>query len=90
MSNETRPPGSATDKQVAFLKRNGINFTTPIDRLDASDLIRDHIQGRRELAATARQCGFLKHHGQWREGLTRGEAFDRISGIRGTQGVDGA
>jgi hypothetical protein len=73
---------SATDKQLAFLKRHGVPIDRPLSRGAAQLLIAEYIGERRELPSTPQQQ-FLRDRGQWRDGLSRGEAFDRIAAIKG-------
>jgi hypothetical protein len=82
MSNPTHRFDSATPRQLAFLKRHGLPIDRPLSRGAACALIADYIGSRRELPPTPQQQRFLRDHGQWRGGLSRGEAFDRIAAIK--------
>lgn len=75
------PHCSPTRRQQAFLARNKLHPDRAIDFYEASHRIGKFIDHRRQLPATAKQEALLRQHGQWREGMTRGEAFDRIRGL---------
>jgi len=71
-------PYSPTDKQQAFLNRHNLNPDYPLDFYSASNRIGQFVRDRRQLSPTARQEKLLKDLGKWREGMSRGEAFDLI------------
>jgi hypothetical protein len=75
------PPCAPTERQEAFLARNMIHPDRPIDFYEASDVIGRFVRARRQMSPTARQEKFLKDHGKWRDGMSRGEAFDLIGRI---------
>jgi hypothetical protein len=77
---------SATERQRACLERLGLAPDGPLSRAAASERIADGIQARRQLAPTPRQEAFLRSRGLWTEGLTRGEASDRIGEVLAGQG----
>jgi hypothetical protein len=67
-----------TRKQQAFLDRHCLQPNRPLDCYEAAALIGQFVRSRRALAPTARQEQFLKKRGKWRDGMSRGEAFDLI------------
>jgi hypothetical protein len=75
------PPNPPTQRQLAFMARNKLHPDRPIDFYDAMHTIGAFVRRRRELSPTAPQEKFLKEKGQWRDGMTRGEAFDAIKRI---------
>ena len=74
-------PNAPTERQEAFLRRNNIHPDHPLDFYEASHAINRFVHTRRQLSPTVRQEKLLKKHGQWRQGMTRGEAFDRMKQI---------
>jgi hypothetical protein len=81
-------PCSPTRKQQAFLARNRIDPGRDIDFYEAMHTIGQFVHSRREMSPTARQEQFLKQKGQWRDGMSRGEAFDLIGQlVAGTGGA---
>jgi hypothetical protein len=76
-----RPPCTPTRRQEAFLVRNKVHPGREIDFYEAAHVIGRFVGARRELPPTARQVKFLKGRGRWRDGLSRGEAFDLIGRI---------
>ncbi len=69
---------SPTDKQQAFLNRHNLNTDRPLDFYDAACTIERFVRARRQMSPTVRQERFLKERGKWKEGMTRGEAYDLI------------
>jgi hypothetical protein len=80
-------PCAPTERQEAFLARNKINPDRPPDFYEASHVSGRFVRARRQMSPTVHQEQFLKDHGKWRHGMTRGEAFDRIGRI--LAGTDG-
>jgi hypothetical protein len=74
-------PCEPTSKQLAFLARNKLHPDRALDFYEASHAIGQFVHARRQLAPTARQERFLKERGEWRDGMSRGEAFDTIRRI---------
>ena len=72
---------SPTRRQQAFLLRNKLQPNHKIDFYEASHVIGQFVQARRQLSPTDRQETFLKEHGKWRQGMNRGEALDLIRRI---------
>ncbi len=72
------PADAPTPRQQAFLNRHRLQPDRPVDFYEAAQTIGRFIRDRRQLAPTPRQEKLLKAHGKWREGMTRGEAFDQI------------
>jgi hypothetical protein len=72
------PPCPPTRKQEAFLARNRIDPGRALDFYEAAHAIGQFVRSRREMSPTPRQEQFLKQKGQWRDGMSRGEAFDLI------------
>jgi hypothetical protein len=70
-----------TEAQEQSLIRLGIHPGRPISKREASTLIHDAVEQRRSLPPTDKQEWILKQHGQWRPGMSRGEAFDLIGEI---------
>jgi hypothetical protein len=59
-----------------------------LDSCEAVHAIGQFVRSRREMSPTPRQELFLKQRGQWREGMSRGEAFDLIGQLlAGTGGA---
>jgi hypothetical protein len=75
------PPCAPTERQEAFLARHRIYPDRPLDFYEASDVIGRFVRVRRQMSPTVRQEKFLKDRGKWRDGMTRGEAFDLIGRI---------
>jgi hypothetical protein len=75
------PPCTPTRRQEAFLARNKLHPGREIDFYEAAHAIGQFVNARRELPPTSRQERFLKDRGRWRDGLSRGEAFDLIRHI---------
>jgi hypothetical protein len=75
-------PDSPTRKQQAFLDRHNLCPEQPIDYHEAAHVIGRFVHDRRQLSPTERQKEFLKAQGQWRDGMSRGEAFDLIRRIK--------
>jgi hypothetical protein len=46
------------------------------------------VRDRRQMSPTVRQETFLRDHGRWRDGMTRGEAFDLIGRLKRTHGTE--
>lgn len=74
----------ATPRQLDCLEKFGMKPDGPIRRFDARQLIGREIENRRRQPATHRQETFLRLRGEWRDGMTMGEAYDRIAQIKGT------
>jgi hypothetical protein len=74
-------PCEPTSKQLAFLARNKLHPGRPVDFYEASHTIGQFVSSRRQMPPTARQERFLKERGEWRDGMSRGEAFDAIRRI---------
>ena len=72
---------SPTRRQQAFLLRNKLQPNHKIDFYEASHVIGEFVQARRQLSPTGRQEKLLKEQSKWREGMNRGEAFDLIQRI---------
>jgi hypothetical protein len=72
------PPCSPTRKQQEFLARNKLHPGPDLDFYEAMHVIGRFVSSRRRMPPTARQEKFLKEQGKWREGMSRGEAFDAI------------
>jgi hypothetical protein len=73
------PPFNAPTKgQYDFLDRNRLPHDHTTDLCDATRTIDAYVRSRRVLEPTARQIELLKRHKQWREGMTRGDAYDAI------------
>jgi hypothetical protein len=72
------PHCSPTRKQQAFLARNRIDPGRALDFYEATHAIGRFVHSRREMSPTARQEEYLKQRGRWRDGMSRGEAFDLI------------
>lgn len=72
-------PCSPTHKQQAFLARHNLHPDDPDDFYEAAYTIGQFIQSRRRLPPTPRQEKLLKEHGKWRDGMTRGKAFDLLN-----------
>lgn len=73
------PDETPTRKQQAFLDRHHLQpDDRPLDFHEAAKAIGKFVRGCRALAPTDRQKEFLKKRGKWREGMSRGEAFDLI------------
>ena len=72
---------SPTQKQRACLDRHNLDPHHELDLYQAAKTLGDFFSSRRALPPTARQKEILKQHGFWREGMTRGQAFDRIGTI---------
>jgi hypothetical protein len=70
-----------TNRQQAFLDRHKLNPDHAIDFYDAMHTIGRFVDARRQLSPTVRQEKFLKEKGLWRDGMSRGEAFDLIRQI---------
>jgi len=68
-----------TEKQQGFLDRHNLIPDRQPDFYEAPSVIGRFIRSCRRLAPTARQKHFLQDHRLWKEGMTRGEAFDLIS-----------
>ena len=64
-----------TPKQEAFLHRNRLHAT---DFYNAMGTISHFVRAQRQLPPTPRQIQLLKQHHQWREGMSRGQAYDAI------------
>jgi hypothetical protein len=71
-------PGLPTRRQAAFLERHDLDPEGQLDYYGAMSHINRFINARRQLAPTPRQIQLLKARGLWRDGMTRGEAFDLI------------
>jgi len=76
-------PTAPTRRQTEFLVRNNLvsDFEAevrPPDYHEASHRINSFISQRRRLAPTPKQEALLKQRGKWKDGMTRGEAFDEI------------
>ena len=75
-----RPFVPATEKQLAVLRRHGILSEYQMtDRHTAWRAINELVRLGRELRPTEAQEYTLKQNGLWRDGMTRGEAWDIIN-----------
>ncbi len=72
---------SPTSRQQAFMARHELHLDHPVDFYEAAHTIGQFVDFRRQLPPTARQEKFLKEKGKWRDGMSRGEAFDLIKRI---------
>src|SRR5262245_28795851 len=72
-----------TPRQAAFLQRLGVDPDPLLRRHEAHEQIVRAIGQRRQMPPTAKQEYFLRQRNQWREGMTRGEAFDLIGDLLG-------
>jgi hypothetical protein len=75
------PPCSATPKQQAFMDRHDLHPDREVDFYEASHTIRQFVDSRRDLLPTDKQVKFLRQRGKWRDGMSRGQAFDVINSI---------
>jgi len=75
------PVCEPTSKQQAFLNRHKLQPNRPLDFDEASNTIGQYVSACRRQLPSTRQEQFLKEHGKWRDGMTRGEAFDLIGQI---------
>src|SRR6266404_372579 len=72
-----------TRKQQAFMDRNDmLPEDYQPDFYEAHEAIGHYIDHQRGLAPTPKQKWILQQQGQWREGMTRGEAFDCIRRLK--------
>src|SRR5262249_10997091 len=76
---DERVYGPASTRQIDFIERHGLPHDPNVDEKTAWEVISDFINNRTRLPPTARQEALLRQKGQWREGMTRGEAFDAIA-----------
>src|SRR4051812_30622762 len=76
-----RPSGPASARQIAFIDHHELSRDLDLSADYASALISDFVKGRRGLSPTPKQEALLRQKGQWREGMSRGEAFDAIGRI---------
>lgn len=72
------PDELPTARQKAFMERNHIDHKPDTGFYDAMHLIGRHIDAKRALPPTQKQINLLKARGKYREGMSRGEAFDAI------------
>src|SRR5262245_66569430 len=72
-----RPDTTCTPNQMGFLARHGL-AEGPTSYDTADRLISRFVAERRRMSPTPRQEALLRREGIWREGMTRGEAFDAI------------
>jgi len=72
------PPCSPTERQAAFLERHDLDPEGHLDFYEAMSRINRFVNARRQLPPTPRQIQLLKAWGHWRDGMTRGQAFDLI------------
>jgi hypothetical protein len=63
------------------MARNKLHPGRPVDFDEAMHAIGRFVDARRQMAPTVRQERFLKDRGEWRDGMSRGEAFDAIRRI---------
>ena len=77
-TRKEEPVSPVTPRQRAFLARHNLQLEGNDDHGNAGQAIRRFILNRRELSPTDRQVAFLQQRGLWREGMSRGEAFDLI------------
>jgi hypothetical protein len=63
------------------MAKMGVLPDKPVDRREASEIIGQQIQLRRQLPPTPRQERFLRAEGKWKDGMTYGEAYDAIAKI---------
>lgn len=76
-----RPSGPASARQLDFIERHDILRELDVSASAASGFIGNFIKTRRKLSPTAKQEALLRQKGEWRAGMTRGEAFDAIGRI---------
>ena len=82
MATNDRPFIPATEKQLAVLRKHGMLADHQIiDRHTAWSKIKELVRLERESRPTERQEYTLKENGLWREGMSRGEAWDIINGM---------
>jgi hypothetical protein len=77
---------NATPRQLALLERLGQTPDQPLSRAAASEQIEDCLLARWQLPPTPKEEWFLRSRGRWSEGLTRGQASDRIGEILAREG----
>ena len=70
-----------TRKQEDFLDRHRLHPDRAVDFYEAAHTIRTFVDFRRQLTPTAKQEKLLREHGKWRDGMTRGQAFDQIRAL---------
>ena len=73
---------SATECQLDCLNRFGMKPKTTIPCREMHRLIGQEVQHRDTLELTPRQEQFPREHGRWRQGMTRGDAYDLIGEIK--------
>ncbi len=72
---------SPSDRQQAFLERHNIAHGPAKGFYDAMHTIGRFIHTQRLLPPTKRQIELLKARGKWRDGMSRGQAFDAIKSL---------
>jgi hypothetical protein len=70
-----------TAKQRAFLDRHKLDPSRSMSGANARQVIGEFVNGCRNLAPTPLQEHVLRQHDHWRDGMSRGEAWDRIQEI---------
>ena len=70
-----------TRRQEDFMDRNRLQPDHPVDFYEAAHTIRTFVDSRRQLSPTVKQEKLLREHGKWRDGMTRGQAFDQIRAL---------
>jgi|HubBroStandDraft_4_1064222.scaffolds.fasta_scaffold1031060_1 hypothetical protein len=74
-----------TLRQRGFLARHRLDHNGQMDFHQASQRIGQYVAARRRTSPSDRQKRFLMQHGKWRDGMTRGEAFDLIGSLKRRQ-----